>query len=67
MELIIDVNGWMADPLYDLSEPWADQSICPLAPTVCTLGFPTMSGPQPQQMMQENAGNVFSVGSVSQN
>ena len=67
LELIIDVNGWMADPLYDLSEPWADQSICPLAPTVCTLGFPTMSGPQPQQMMQENAGNVFSVGSVSQN
>ena len=66
LELIVDVNGWMADPLYDLSEPWADQSICPMG-GVCTLGFPTMSGPQPQQMMQENAGNVFSMGSVSQN
>jgi hypothetical protein len=68
VELIIDVNGWMADPLYNLSAPWADQSICPMtAPMVCTLGFPTMPGPQPQQMMQENAGNVFSAGSAVQN
>jgi hypothetical protein len=67
VELIIDVNGWMADPLYNLSAPWADQSICPMtAPMVCTLGFPTMPGSQPQQMMQENAGNVFSAGSAVQ-
>ncbi len=67
LDLVIDVNGWMADPLYDLSAPWTDQSICPMTPMVCTLGSPTMSGPEPQQMMQENAGNVFSVGSVFEN
>lgn len=66
VELIIDVNGWMADPAYDLSAEWSDQSICPIAPALCTLATPTMSGPQPQQMMQENASNVFFPGSVDE-
>ncbi|MEE3328360.1 MAG: MbnP family protein [Myxococcota bacterium] len=67
LELVIDVNGWMTNPRYDLSADWADQSLCPpMFGAVCTLAKPTMSGPQPQQMMQENASNVFSVGSVGQ-
>lgn len=67
LDVVIDVNGWMADPLYDLSTAWTDQGICPMAPMVCTLSFPTMSGPEPQQMMHQNAGNVFSVGSIFEN
>ena len=66
VELIIDVNGWMASPVYDLSADWSDQSICPPSFDVCTLAYPTMPGPQPQQMMQENASNVFSPGSVDE-
>ena len=61
--IVVDIQEWMNDPLYDFGQDWADPSLCPplFANPPCTLGFPTMPGPEPQSMMRLNAGAVFSV------
>ena len=67
VEIVIDVDDWMNDPVYDLGQAWSDPSLCPASITPpCTLSFPTMPGPEPQSMMRLNGADVFSV-TVSEN
>lgn len=66
LQVLIELNNWMNEPVYDLGALWSDQFICPPnVPAPCTLGFPTMPGPEPQQMMRENADDVFSADAFS--
>ncbi len=62
IEIAIDVDRWMNDPLIDLTAEWADQSICPLAaPATCTLAAFSMMNPETQELLRDNGDDVFSL------
>lgn len=63
IEIVVDVDAFMDDPLYDLEAPGdVDNGNGGFFP----LAFPTMPSHLAQGLMRDNMGNVFSVGSIQQ-
>ncbi len=59
--IVVEVQNWLNNPIYNFGQLWSDPSLCPPSFAQCTLGYPTMMGPEPQSMMRANSIDVFSV------